>query len=241
MARGASISCAVPAGRIRAAGAGRGFRRLFASCSLVAVTLAPLVSSAQDAAVRDSHADEEVWERHFAVMGIVGFGTPVGQAGVEVEFSPAPFLALSLGAGFGSGTENTDCLPPGHIGVCRGPLRDRVQTAAMGRLRVLRGRDSALALGAGASTGGYSWNEFTMDAPARKTADRAFWLNLEIGGEYRSPSGFSARGFAGYGRMLNPAALKCLDTGVSSGHCEADHQGDGEGVVYFGGGAGWAF
>lgn len=191
--------------------------------------------------MRDSHADEEVWERHFAVMGIVGFGTPVGYSGLEVEYSPAPLLALSLGAGLGSGTESTDCLPSGHVGVCEGPLADRVQTAAMGRLRVLRNRNAALAFGAGASMGGYSWDELTTDAPAHKSSERAFWLNLEFGGEYRSLSGFSARGFAGYGRMLNPAALDCIDTGVNSGHCEADHQGDGEGVVYFGGGAGWAF
>ncbi len=186
-------------------------------------------------------AQAQSWEKPFAVQAVTGFGTPVGYAGLMLEYSPHPVFVASAGAGLGSGTENTDCLESGHVGVCEGPLSDRLQLAAMGRFRVLREGNGAMTLGAGVSGGGYSWDEFTTDEPAHKSADLAVWANMEIGGEYRAESGFSARGFAGYGRMLNPGELHCIDTGVNSDHCPNDHQDSGKGVVYFGGSAGWAF
>ncbi|MEZ4223428.1 MAG: hypothetical protein R3B13_20950 [Polyangiaceae bacterium] len=216
-------------------------QRALAIFTVMGLLCAPEVSSAQDAGGHYVHADDSAWEKHFAVLGIVGFGTPVGYAGLAVEYSPTPILALGVGAGLGSGTENTDCLASGHVGVCEGPLADRVQLAAMGRLRLLREQGGAVTIGGGFSTGGYSWDEFTTDAPAHKSAERAYWVNMELGGEFRGATGFSARGFAGYGRMLNPGALECVESGVNTGHCDEDHQGDGEGVVYFGGGFGWAF
>jgi len=216
--------------------------RRFPSLAAVAIALA-LVLGAGSAAAEEVPPVPEAsgWSRPFAVQGVVGFGTPVGYAGVMLEYSPHPVFVVSLGAGIGSGTANTDCLKSGYSGVCGGPFVDRLQLAAMGRLRVLRLRNSALTLGAGVSGGGYSWDEFTTDQPAHKSADRAYWANAEIGYEHRSRSGFSARGFLGFAGMLNPGALHCVDTGVNSDHCPTVHKNSGEWLSYMGGSVGWAF
>jgi hypothetical protein len=99
----------------------------------------------------------------------------------------------------------------------------------------------AWTLGAGLSTGGYSWDEFTTDQPAHKSAARAHFANAEVGSEYRAASGLTARAFLGYARMLNPGALECIDTGANSDHCPKHHRGDGEGLIYLGSSVGFAF
>ena len=187
-----------------------------------------------------AHARDR-WDKPVAVHAILGLGTPVGYAGAMVEYSPHPVVAIGAGAGLGGGTENTDCLASGVAGVCDGPLSDRVQLAAMARFRVMRWEELAFTVGAGASGGGYSWDEFTTDEPAHKSADLAYWGNLELGVEYRAESGFTARGFSGFAHMLNPSALECIDTGINSDHCPNDHVHSGENVVYLGGSVGWAF
>jgi hypothetical protein len=133
--------------------------------------------------------------------------------------------------------------PPRYDDVCAHWYRD-LQVAASGRLRVLRSKDSALELGAGLSAGGFTWVEFTLDAPAYKSAERAYWANLEIGYAFRTRSGFSARAFMGHASLLNPSALECISWGAGSrsySHCERDHEGDGQHLIYFGAGGGWAF
>ena len=98
-------------------------------------------------------------------------------------------------------------------------------------------------VGGGFSAGGYTWVEgFFTDQPSRKTTDRAYWANLEIGTEARWDSGFSLGGFIGYSQMLNPSDLVCLHTaGPPPEHCTNDHAGDGDQLLYLGGSCGLAF
>ena len=121
-------------------------------------------------------------------MGVVGLGTPVGYLGLSFEVSPTPVFVASIGVGRGSGRlrDGRACLPSGHSGVCTDPWYETLQYAALGRVRVYRREDLAIALGAGLSTGAYHWSELTTDAPAHKSADRAYWLNLEESVERRT-------------------------------------------------------
>ncbi len=226
-----------------------GIRLAAAVATVLALALCAGNAAAQDApaqkdanvATQDAAARKDVWSRPLAVEGVLGFGTPVGYAGVMLEYSPHPRFIASVGAGIGGGTENTDCLKSGYSGVCEGPFSDRVQLAAMGRVRLFWVGSTAMTVGAGASGGGYSWDEFTTDEPAHKSADRAYWANVEVGGEHRAQSGFSARWFVGLADMLNPGALHCIDTGINPEHCPTVHKDSGHWLVYFGGGVGWAF
>jgi hypothetical protein len=215
---------------------------------LLAAAALPNVALAQEVATTaPSHestdlepdAEPEVWSRLLAVYLTAGFGTPVGYGGLELEVSPHPVVAVAVGIGIGSGTA-TLCPWPGTATgvVCDGPFSDRVQYALMTRLRPLRGETVALLVGAGVSAGGYSWDELNTDGPTHKSADHAVWVNGEVGVEYRAPIGFEARGFAGFAHMLNPGTLECLD--IRARHCEEDHQGDGEWLIYLGGSVGWA-
>lgn len=180
-----------------------------------------------------------------AVMGQVGFGTPTGYYGVALELAPIPELVASLGVGLGSGPycKARDAQPGSFDAVCARWHRD-VQVAVQGRYRVVARGNSALALGGGYSTGGYTWVEFTTDGPAYKTTERAHWTNVEASWEGRHESGFSARLFLGYAWMLNPSSLGCVGWGAGSssfGHCTTGHAGDGHRLLYLGAAVGWAF
>ncbi len=190
-----------------------------------------------------SASEPEVWNRSFALEAVAGLGTPVGYGGFFLDFAPAPVVVLSLGAGLGSGTETAHCE---RATVCNGPLQDRIQLAIHGRFRVLRSRPSsrgggAITLGVGTSSGGYSWDNFTIEASgaAHKSIDRAYWANADLGVEARWMTGLSVRAFFGYGRLLNPAGLNCVGSELQ--RCRQEHSSDGQGLLYLGLGVGEAF
>lgn len=190
------------------------------------------------------HAEPDVWAKPLAVMAEVGFGTPVGYYGLNVETAPVPGFVLSAGAGFGSGTYcKGDFVPPRYAGVCASFTRD-LQVALLGRARVLRSGHDALSIGGGFSEGGYTWVELTTDEPAYKTSALAQWLDAEISWEHRAAGGFSTRLFTGYAWMLDPGRLECVSWGAGStphSHCVQDHAGDGERLLYLGAALGMAF
>jgi len=205
------------------------WRMLRATTLVVAVTL-PALSARAD-----------VWSPRLGAQVTLGLGTPVGYAGIVGEWSPLPRVSVGAGIGLGGGTESSGCLPSGVVGVCSGPLRDRIQVAVLSRFRVVQRHHMAFFIGGGFSGGGYSWDELTTDEPAHKSADRAYWANFEIGVERRWESGVTFSAFAGYGRMLNPSALHCVDTGINDGHCQEAHASSGEQLPYVGLGTGYMF
>jgi hypothetical protein len=185
-----------------------------------------------------SDASAAVWNKRFALHAITGLGTPVGYLGVVAEYSPIPVISLGVGAGLGGGTETNEC-DARDIHVCSGPFKDRVQVAASAYVRPVRRGQVAMLIGGGFNAGGYSWDEFT-DQPSHKTTARAYWANIELGVERRSNAGLVVRGFIGYSQMLNPDSLECVQTGINPGHCEEEHQDDGDQLIYLGGSLGFA-
>jgi hypothetical protein len=129
-------------------------------------------------------------ERPNAVDGILGVGTPVGFVGVEVGRLLVPSLELTAGVGVGGSASGSS--PKTSLG-------HDLQWSFMPRIRVARGRH-AVTFGVGISGGQYGGihligNDDNPDNlyPTLYT----FWLNAEIGGEYRSHDGFLFRYFVG--------------------------------------------
>lgn len=160
-----------------------------------------------------AHAEEEVPTAsdaaHLAVSGTFGIATPLGEAGLELEAHLASWLSLSAGVGLGAS----------------GP-----QLAVMARGGYVVGNHTKIYLGAGLSEGRYTWNEFLVfDEPAQKVWSRAYWVNGELGFDHQFNASWSARAFAGQGRVLDDQAYTC-----NSDHCLMDHQQDGEQQLYVG-------
>jgi len=127
--------------------------------------------------------------RHVAIYGVLGFGTPVGSAGLELVLRPWWLLEISGGLGLGSSVHNS------------------VQWAFMPRLRIGQG-PHAFVMGVGLSGGEYTASgpgidddpsQFVLDPD---TVARVIWSNFELGGELWSACGIALRWFFGYGKAL---------------------------------------
>lgn len=129
-----------------------------------------------------------------------GVGTPLGLAGVAVDYSPLPILGLDLGIGLGLGG---------------------VQYAFATRLRPIRaGRRTHVGvyLSGGVSMGAfnteYAGPDVAVDGSQGDSEnpvphyhwDAAYWMNLEAGVEIRLATRLSLRPFAGAAFLLNPSA-----------------------------------
>jgi hypothetical protein len=145
-----------------------------------------------------------------ALEGHLGIATPLGFGGVSLSGNFSDQFAGDVGIGLG----------------LAGP-----QVAANGRFRLSAPDGLAPYVAVGLSGGAYTWNEFVFDSPASKHADLAFWANGQIGIEHQRAGGFTLRVYGGYGRVLNPDALVCVE---EVDHCEASHRGDGLGLPFFG-------
>jgi hypothetical protein len=146
-----------------------------------------------------------------AVEAHLGFGTPIGQAGLMLDYAILPQLSVAAGAGVGSG-------PPNHT--FHGAI------AARARPGVKAGDHDALLFEAAFSTGGYQRLELgspmpPVDGPGTPTpvgpsADWAHFLQFEIAWEHRSNHGLLIRLGGGVATMLNPGALRCVPDSSSS-------------------------
>jgi hypothetical protein len=136
--------------------------------------------------------------RHLMLEGSLGLGTPVGIAGIAVDYSPWPFLGLNLGIGLGLAGLQYGFTP-------------RVRLFRAGKHTQV-----ALYLGAGASAGAYKQPSVNFDlfsslddggdpgpsAPTSRWA-MAYWANAEIGVEIRKEAGPAFRPYLGVSRLLN--------------------------------------
>jgi hypothetical protein len=142
----------------------------------------------QPAAENPAFASETETSQRWAWAGHLGLGTPLGFAGVAVEYTPVPFLTLAGGAGWGNS----------------GP-----QLAFMPRVRPF---DDLLAFGVGISAGPYGWVSCRLvcfGATSEKVWDRALWANVDLSFEGRSTKGVGWRWYLGGGRLLNPGSYRC--------------------------------
>jgi hypothetical protein len=155
-------------------------------------------------------------ERRLTLETTFGLGTPVGLAGLGVDFALNDQFAVSGGFGV-----NTD-----------GP-----QYALMARHRWKLDKWSA-SVGAGASLGRHVWQELVWDNPAQKRWDVAVWGNVELSAERRFDE-YQVRWFAGAGAILNRSDGKCVGDTVD--HCERYHEHDGFAGPYVGVALGWGW
>lgn len=125
----------------------------------------------------------------------LGIASPLG-LGVAADLAPVRWL--SLGGGLG------------HSATA-------LQVAVCARARPWSNGRRALYLGLCGSAGGYS--EPTPDDGTRREAARAYWASPELGVEWRSLDGLTARVFVGPTFLLNPDAVHC--TGAAIASCEA--------------------
>jgi hypothetical protein len=156
-----------------------------------------------------------------AVYAVLGFGTPVGLMGAEVERTLEPHWTISAGAGLGA---------------------TGFQGSAMTHLLIGEGRRSRLAVGAGISGGKYVWKEWwciDCDGLPQKTGS-VMWGNLEIGGEHRFFSGFALRYFGGYGHVV-AGDLVCEAPSPTSTACANLSRETGRDIIYTGVALGGAF
>src|SRR5580698_7812689 len=128
----------------------------------------------------------------------LGFGTPLGFAGVAVDYALAPAVSVEAGLGLGAA----------------GP-----QGAVSARLRVPTfSTRSAPYLGVGLSAGPFNTPESLPvdggDGGGNPTFhwNMAYWANFEAGGETRMPSNVTLRAYAGMGWMLNSGAGQVVES-----------------------------
>jgi hypothetical protein len=157
----------------------------------------PTRAAAASAGVPPAVAEPAPRRTH-AVYLILGFGSPVGGAGLEVVQRLGSHFELAAGVGIGDAAANSEA----HSG-----LGHVVQWALMPRLR-LGGDGTALTIGAGISGGEYGDGflrellEFCDEGPCPNPpypTQYVIWTNFETGFEHWWRNGFAIRFFFGYG------------------------------------------
>lgn len=161
------------------------------------------------AAAEPSPRPFEAWaQRPFAADLSLALASPLGIAGLSLEY--APIRQLSLGAGVGTGLWGA-------------------QLAGLTRVRFYQTRHGAFFAGGGYSQGPYrQWetNRYGLLSvpqgflsangeqgnPPGRWWKTARWLNLELGVEQRQEGGLDARGFAGVEVLLNPSQNRVDDS-----------------------------
>ncbi len=157
--------------------------------------------SGEDVSTAPASAPPDPWATQPIVAELqFGVGTPLGLAGLAIDYSPIPLLGFNVGVGLGLGG---------------------AEYAFASRLRFIRAghrRHVAVYLGAGLSGGAYntayagpdiavdgSQGNFEHPVPHYHW-DAAFWTNLEAGVEIRIASHLSLRPFVGAAFLVNPNA-----------------------------------
>jgi len=176
---------------------------------VVPLAVFSLVALASTTAAADEEDVSTFVSKPTAVYAVLGFGTPVGFLGAEVERTLEPMWTISAGAGWGAA----------------GP-----QASAMTHVLLGPSGRSKFAVGAGISGGKYSWRPFCVDCDedAPKTGS-VMWGNVEIGGEHRFGSGFALRYFGGYGHIV----MGDLTCDPKAGNCPYSPS-DGRNLIYTG-------
>jgi hypothetical protein len=176
---------------------------------VAAVTVLPVDDGVSERDNRQSGWDRRPW----AIELNLGIATPVGVAGLMLDY--APLTSLSLGCGAGTN-------------LFFDTKMHGVEAACMVRFRALSDSQRALALGFGASIGPFLKTEvFAMGTlgpflgpltalregppPRERVWDAAGWLNFEMGYEKRTLEGVTFRVYVGVAHMLNPEDARPLE------------------------------
>ena len=134
---------------------------------------------------------DSLWNRNeLTAEAVAAISSPVGSIGAYVRYRFSGILAVEAGLGMGGSIHH-----------------DRLQSAVGLRLNLPLWRTSesywAFSFGTGLSTGGYRPTSLAS-GPMDVEWDRANWLNVELGPEFRIQR-FHARLAVGNGFLLNPA------------------------------------
>ncbi len=174
--------------------------RIRSACAALGAALAAVLLANASRAQTLEKPPLDWADRRLVLEGVLGFGTPVGLAGVMARFDVAPWV--SIGAGIGRTLGGPQCA-----------------ALILGRLPVARSRKAllALTLESGYSTGAaydYDPNPSCWDCAHMWTRPvyhvrNAHWVDMELGLEVRFASGFSVRPFAGIAKLVNPGSATC--------------------------------
>lgn len=132
---------------------------------------------------------DDPWRRMFAVDVHLGVGTPLGFGGASTEFTPAPFFTVAAGVGANG---------------------DGMQEGLEARIRGIMRSGTAVAVGAGLSTGPYVASSlFELESSTRWHWQRAWWATVAFSVEHRWVSGVELRGYVGASILQNSTADSC--------------------------------
>jgi hypothetical protein len=137
-------------------------------------------------------------DRPISVVGVTGFGTPLGLIGVAGQY--VVLEALTLGAGIGTNDQG-------------------LQLSAYANFRPLHwsGRSVAFAVGPQLAYATGPWAPFSVNglfsgggsSDDRYVVDRAHWLQADLGLEVQTKGGVVFRFSHGAAFLLNPGSGRC--------------------------------
>lgn len=134
--------------------------------------------------------------RPLAIEGQLGvLGSPIGLAGVNLDYTPIEPLSVTLGGGAGGGKT----LAP--------------QFALMARYRFGTSESTRWTVGAGASGGPFVPVLQGLFQGGDYTQERweiAYWANAEVGLDIRTEGGVTVRPMLGFSYLLNKNDAECV-------------------------------
>jgi hypothetical protein len=174
----------------------------------------------------EEQLETDPWDRRVALLGYIGYG-PLGLTAATLEFSPARYVALEAGAGWGL---------------------DGIQAGVLPRLRLPLTSWFALSGGVALTVGDYDADDdhFSFDYQTPPGPSRV-WRPAVIGSvlaalEFRARGGFAARLEAGIGGLLNKDAMICTFPDPDAGsNGISDCTAGGQQFAFLDAGFGYAF
>jgi hypothetical protein len=137
-------------------------------------------------------------ERPYAAHAIIGFGSPIGMLGVDIEYNVLDRLALGVGAGTGGSRFETALLSRVRPFIFEEPKR--AQAIAVG---------IAGCFATSATYPGFTPFDESRGAKVGADIKPAYWVHADVGYELRVRNGFSMFVSVGLAYLINQSDAIC--------------------------------